>query len=165
MQRLIIYRNASNEISARELEVVYEDDRHLDAYCKTSGGMLKTFRKDRILEDIRSIDDPMVLAKVARYQHQFSIIQHASREQWINRDGKLEICFTGFKSKEKNQLIQHAQNNGFFVRSAVSSGLSFLVCGETAGPAKMKGAKSQGAFLLGKDAYYRLAETGELPIE
>ncbi len=164
MQRRLIYRNASNEVSARELEIVHEDDKYIDAYC-SSDGSLKTFRKDRILEEVESINDPTVLAKVAHYQAQIAVIHHASRENWMNRDGKPEICFTGFKSKEKAELIQHAQDKGFFVRTGVSSGVSFLVCGETAGPSKMKDARTQGAFLLGKDAYYRLAETGELPIE
>lgn len=164
MYRKIIYRNAFNEVSVRELEVVHEDTQYIDAYCAISRS-LKTFRKDRILENLVSFDESEALKKVAHYQAKYTISQHISYERWMNREGKTEICFTGFKSKEKAELTQHATDNGFFVRTGVSSGLSFLVCGETAGPSKMKEARIQGAFLLGTDAYYRLAATGELPIE
>jgi NAD-dependent DNA ligase len=161
----IIYVNSSNEVSARELEVIHEDEKYIDACCFKSGGVLKIFRKDRILEIVDSLDDPAVISKVSSYQAKYPLSKIGPREKWINRDSKPEICFTGFTSKEKCELIEHAQANGFFVRTGVSDGLSFLVCGKTAGPAKMKNARLQGAILLSIDAYRRLAETGELPIE
>jgi NAD-dependent DNA ligase len=164
MLRKIIYVNASNEVSYRNLEVIDEDERYIIA-VGVDGGPPKTFRKDRVLEDVASIDDPGVAKKVEGYQRRYAIIPNASREQWTNRQQKPEICFTGFRANEKAILMQHAEERGFFVRASVSGSLKFLVCGDTAGPSKMKSAREQGAFILGRDDYYRLAATGELPIE
>ncbi len=160
----IIYKNASNIVSVREIEVIHEDETYIDALCHTSN-QIKTFRRDRILEEIVDIESQLTKDKVAQYQRQYEIISHASHERWMNRQGKPEICFTGFKSKEKEELIRHAEENGFFVRTGISSGLSFLVCGATAGPSKVKDARTQGVLLLNKDSYLHLAATGEITIE
>ena len=160
----IIYKNASNVISAREIDVIHEDDTYIDAMCYASG-QIKTFRRDRILETVSEHDSQATREKVEQYQKNCKIIQHVSHEQWMNREKKPEVCFTGFKSKDKAKLIKHAEENGFFVRTSVSTSLSFLVCGETAGPAKVKNARQQGVLLLNKDAYLHLAATGEIMIE
>jgi NAD-dependent DNA ligase len=160
----IIYKNASNSISAREIDVIHEDDTYIDAVCYASG-KIKTFRKDRILEAVNEIDSQATREKVEQYQKKYEIIHHVSYEQWKNRDRKPEICFTGFKSKDKTELVKHAVEHGFFVRTGVSTSLSFLVCGETSGPAKVKNARQQGVLLLNKDAYLHLAATGEIMIE
>ncbi|HFW3714471.1 TPA: BRCT domain-containing protein [Salmonella enterica subsp. enterica serovar 6,7:y:-] len=47
------------------------------------------------------------------------------------------ICFTGFDKTKKSELIQIAKNRGFVIKNDVTTGLSYLCCGENAGPKKL----------------------------
>jgi hypothetical protein len=55
MNLKIIYKNAYNEVTAREIEVIYENDIYINAFCKTTKKP-KIFRKDRVLAEILGID-------------------------------------------------------------------------------------------------------------
>ncbi|EPJ0505245.1 BRCT domain-containing protein [Klebsiella variicola] len=58
------------------------------------------------------------------------------------------ICFTGFGKNEKNELIETAKQRGYSVKGDVIKGLSYLCCGENAGPSKINKAKENGSVLL-----------------
>lgn len=75
----------------------------------------------------------------------------------------LDICFTGFKKKEKQGLIKLAKKNGFKIRKAVTDNLSFLCCGYNAGPSKIEKANSQGTLVLNKAQFDSIIEAGEIP--
>lgn len=47
------------------------------------------------------------------------------------------ICFTGFNKTRKSELMQIANNRGFVIKNDVTVGLSYLCCGENAGPKKL----------------------------
>jgi NAD-dependent DNA ligase len=160
----IIYRNASNLVSLRDINVLHEDELYIDAFCSTSNEY-KTFRKDRILEHIEDSSQEEATRKVAKYQELFEIEIKKSGTKWKNVNDRSEICFTGFKSSDKSELVKLAESNGLFVRTGVSSGLSFLVCGSNAGPEKVKVARSKGVILLNKETFMHLLETGEILVE
>ena len=164
MNRKIIYKNARNEVSARDIEVVHEDDDYIDAFCNTTAAY-KTFKKDRVLTEVDDVNSGETQKIVANFQGQFSVISRGSGEKWQNKSHKPEVCFTGFASKEKAELIAFAEAHDFFVRTDVSERLSFLVCGPTAGPSKLQKARSKGVLLLNRETFKHLAETGEILYE
>ena len=80
-----------------------------------------------------------------------------------NLDGKLEICFTGFKKSVKTQMVEMAKTGNLFVRSSVSKNLDILVCGENVGWAKLKKASEMNvALVYGFDGFSRFLLTGEI---
>ena len=164
LNRKFIYKNAQNVVAARDVNVVHEDEEYIDAFCNTTG-TYKTFKKERILADVDDVNTASTLQLVAELQSKSAIIQRGNGVKWQNKMHKPEICFTGFAAKEKAELIAYAEAQDFFVRTDVSEGLSFLVCGTTAGPSKLQKARAKGVLLLNRDTFKHLAETGEIFIE
>ncbi|ENF9604688.1 BRCT domain-containing protein [Salmonella enterica] len=66
------------------------------------------------------------------------------------------ICFTGFNKTRKSELIQIAKERGFVIKNDVTTGLSYLCCGENAGPKKISKAKTIGAVLITEDSFREL---------
>ncbi|HGB3608669.1 TPA: BRCT domain-containing protein [Salmonella enterica subsp. enterica serovar Eastbourne] len=66
------------------------------------------------------------------------------------------ICFTGFDKTKKSELIQIAKNRGFVIKNDVTTGLSYLCCGENAGPKKISKAKAIGAVLISENSFREL---------
>ncbi len=64
-----------------------------------------------------------------------------------------EICFTGFRKEEKEELEQKARSIGFNIAKSVTKKLDFLCIGETAGPSKLKKAKDQGVQIITPDEF------------
>lgn len=71
------------------------------------------------------------------------------------------ICFTGFNKTKKTELMQIAKNKGFVIKNDVTVGLSYLCCGENAGPKKISKAKTIGAVLMSEKSFREL----ELDVE
>ncbi|EEX92050.1 hypothetical protein VIOR3934_01415 [Vibrio orientalis CIP 102891 = ATCC 33934] len=78
-------------------------------------------------------------------------------------DSRLQVCFTGFGTTEKNELTEMASANNFNVVKSVTKKLDFLVGGVNAGPKKLEKAEMQGVQVLTADQFKSLAETGEIP--
>jgi NAD-dependent DNA ligase len=81
------------------------------------------------------------------------------------KDSRLQVCFTGFGTSEKEELTDLAHDNRFKVVASVTQKLDFLVGGENAGPKKIEKAESQGVQFLSGDQFVHLIETGEVPNE
>lgn len=159
-----IYRSANNNVSARRIVVKLDAEDRYEAWCTTSNDT-RTFLKSRIIEFVDDIELPEVGSRIAELQALYPLQVASSRERWMNRKEQPEVCFTGFKKDEKSRLTDLAKSNGLFVRDGVSSNLSFLIWGETAGPSKMKQARDQGVVLLTRSAFLHLVETGEILLE
>ena len=159
-----IYRDAHGVITYREVFDISESDLYIQGICFTAKA-LRTFRKDRILEEIGNHTD--VEAKLEFYKTQLPEPETKSShsKNRSNRDHKAEICFTGFKKDEKQQLIELAESSNFFVRTAVTGNLQYLCCGNTAGPKKIEKARSQGVIALSQNQFKSLVESGEIPEE
>lgn len=159
---LFIYRDSRGRITARELQDVSESDEYLQGFCLHASS-LRTFRKDRVLEHIA---DPTLIDERLQYHIAVNpppkeIIEHGPRK--MNRAGKAEICFTGFKKDQKAELTAVAEGAGMFIRTGVTRDLNFLCCGATAGPDKVAKARHQGVVALSEQQFRSLLETGEIP--
>ena len=80
------------------------------------------------------------------------------------KDNRLQICFTGFGTSKKSELVELANDNKFKVVASVTKKLDFLVGGENAGPKKIEKAESQGVQFLNDHQFVQLIKTGELPV-
>jgi NAD-dependent DNA ligase len=76
---------------------------------------------------------------------------------------KPQICFTGFRPAEKEQLFEYAKNKGMKIVKSVTKKLSFLCIGENAGPSKIRKATEQNVIILDDKQFVKMLETGELP--
>ena len=101
------------------------------------------------------------------------IVKMTDREGWSwiygNRPSKKrekdkhQICFTGFKPIEKDQLADTAMHAGMQVVKSVTKSLDFLCIGNNAGPSKIEKAKEQNVTILTENQFQVMLETGELP--
>jgi len=76
---------------------------------------------------------------------------------------KTQICFTGFNTTEKKQLIAIAKNSDMHIAKSITKDLDFLCIGNNAGPAKLKKAKDQNVVIVTEKQFNNMIETGELP--
>jgi NAD-dependent DNA ligase len=81
------------------------------------------------------------------------------------KDTRLQVCFTGFGTSKKQELINLANLNNFKVVSSVTQKLDFLCGDENAGPKKIEKAEAQGVQFLNESQFIQLIETGEMPQE
>jgi NAD-dependent DNA ligase len=81
------------------------------------------------------------------------------------RDDRLQICFTGFGSSKKKELVSLANDSGLKVVGSVTKKLDFLCGGENAGPKKIEKAEAQGVQFITENHFICLIETGEVPTE
>ncbi|MFQ2251690.1 BRCT domain-containing protein [Aeromonas hydrophila] len=82
--------------------------------------------------------------------------------------GIFEICFTGFDSAKKRELValaEGATNDMFVVRNSVTKTLDILCCGENAGPKKVADAQSKGIHIFDEEQFIKLLETGLITVD
>jgi len=134
----IVYRNRYNEVKAYSLKLVRESEDRFDA-AQTDTGQIKTFIKENILADsFASFDSADKEAKILQKNYELNFPQRMpSRDGWNNKEGKFEVCFTGFRKADKEHLEAMAAEANFKVRSKPTKGLGLLVCGYNAGPSKV----------------------------
>jgi NAD-dependent DNA ligase len=159
---MFIYQDAKGIITARRVENVSESEVYIQGIC-SSAGALRTFRKDRILDD--EVDESNINKKL---EHWLSInpklvTTARSHHRRLNPTGAPEVCFTGFKKNDKAALIELAGSSGMVVRTSVTSNLDFLCCGYNAGPKKIEKSRHQGVVVLSEPQFKTMLETGEIP--
>jgi NAD-dependent DNA ligase len=150
-----IYQDAQGNITAREITDVSETETYLQGYCRLANN-LRTFRKDRILDFLDGGDDPE-----SRVKHYISITPPPKNPPKSHH--LLDVCFTGFKSEDKERLKRLAESSEMIVRSSVTRSLNFLCCGYNAGPKKIEKARKQNVIALSEEQFIKLLETGEVP--
>jgi len=161
MAIFLIYKNRFNEVKPYEVEILNTNDQ-TTLVLDIVGDKPKTFKTEHVLSEHSSFEDASVAANKA--QGRFTIIpRNKTGRVLANREGKIEVCFTGFKKADKEELIQLAEQSGFFVRTRVAKSLDILVCGGTPGPEKLKKAHKQNVgIVFGKDGFLQFIETGEI---
>lgn len=163
--RLFIYQDAKGSITPRKVVNVSESELYIQGIC-TSSNALRTFRKDRILDD--AVDDSNIDAKLDHYlsiNPQPVTSSGHSYRRISNPTGAPEVCFTGFKKDDKEDLTKLASSSGMVVRTSVTSNLDFLCCGYNAGPKKIEKSRHQGVVVLSEPQFREMLETGEIPEE
>ena len=99
---------------------------------------------------------------------EISTMSNAEGWDWVYSNAKprkeklTQICFTGFSTAEKTELMALACESRLEVVGSVTKNLAFLCAGENAGPAKLSKATEQGAVVLTREQFEHLLETGEL---
>ena len=163
----IVYKNRFNEVKAYSADVIAESEEYLDIFDKDAE-KVKTFKQTNILSTEDSIEKALEKAKSLQNNYQIKArVEGAgkrmpSRDNWNNKEGKFEICFTGFSKEEKKELISFAKENDLFVRTSVTKDLGLLVCGKTAGWRKLETAnKLNVPRVAGADGFYEFLESGE----
>lgn len=81
------------------------------------------------------------------------------------KDSRLQVCFTGFGTTKKQELIDLANINQFKVVSSVTKKLDFLCGGENAGPKKIEKAESQGVQFVSDVEFVNLIKTDEIELK
>lgn len=158
----LVYVNRFNEVKAYSVDIIAENEDYIDVFDKDEG-KIKTFKQTNVLSVKESYDAALdeALLRQANYQP-LERKRIPSRDNWNNREGKLEVCFTGFSKSDKEELISFAKDNDIFIRTKVTKNLGLLVCGETSGWRKLEDAnKLNVPRVVGKDGFYNFLETGE----
>ncbi|OUS23270.1 hypothetical protein A9Q98_15820 [Thalassotalea sp. 42_200_T64] len=79
------------------------------------------------------------------------------------QDTRLQVCFTGFGTSKKQELVEIADQSKFKVVLSVTKRLDFLCGGENSGSKKIEKAEAQGVQFLNEKQFLCLIETGEIP--
>ncbi len=155
-----IYRNAKGEVAAHSIESLTDSDNHIQAICLNSN-RLKTFRKDRILEWLPDNDD--VDDRLAYFIANLPpVIEKKTSDRVFKPSYLPDVCFTGFKKAEKEELMTLAKEKELVIRSSVTKELDILCCGFNAGPKKIEEARKKDTLILNKNEFINLVETGEI---
>ncbi len=147
-RKFFIYRNFYDEIKPHDVVVIQSDEKHFGAMHHERGFL--TFRHDGVLEYVNTPEE--LSARFEQIEQNppppltRRIIKHRNPSELP------EICFTGFKSEDKKELIETARRK-FHVASNVTGNLVYLVCGFRAGPSKVAKASAQGVHLITEDEF------------
>ena len=161
MEIYLTYKNRFNEVKPYAVEILSSNN-ETTLVWDIEGDKPKTFKTIDILTEHSNLSEAIQAAEIAQSQYEV-IPRNKTGRILANREGKTEVCFTGFKKAEKEELIQIATESGFFIRSSVAKTLDVLVCGYNAGPEKLKRAHKQDVGIVsGKDGFLKFIETGEI---
>ncbi len=156
-----IYIDAKSKITKRKVYIDEISDNHIQGRCAEAKA-LRIFRKDRILE-IFNVQEEMD-GKLSYYQSQ-DITPPEKKTSIPMSQGVIDICFTGFDADTKRRLTELAKEKEITIRVGVTKDLSFLCCGKSPGPVKLKKAREVGAIILSGKELITLFETGEAPLD
>jgi len=78
------------------------------------------------------------------------------------RETRLQVCITGCRASEEQEMISLAESKGMKVRTGVTKKLDFLVTGDNPGPSKLKKADEQGVQIMSCTEFREMLETGEV---
>ncbi|QRN40383.1 hypothetical protein IHJ55_05545 [Pectobacterium carotovorum] len=155
MDMSFVYINAQRIISAYYVSQVSESEEHFQGICHHSN-QLRTFRKDRLIENFPSYEDAVKVAATIDASQYLHLFQKP-------KTNLFEVCFTGFKKADKDRLVSFATESKMTVRSSVTQNLQVLCCGYNAGPTKITAARMKGVLILDEEQFLHMVSTGEVP--
>tara|TARA_B100001029_G_C14804303_1_gene308797 strand:- start:16 stop:501 length:486 start_codon:yes stop_codon:yes gene_type:complete len=158
MEKYVVYLNRFNEVKPYKIKIIFVIGDIVDVKDLVENKN-KTFKRSNILSNHKNFNDAQKEAE--KLQKNYKLIPRQKTDR-SNPEKKLEVCFTGFSKKDKENLIEIAKINNFFVRTEVTKKLSLLVCGDNAGPSKLiKASKMNVPKVYGKDGFKEFLDTGE----
>ena len=158
MEKYVVYLNRFNEVKPYKIKIIFVIGDIVDVKDLVENKN-KTFKRSNILSNHKNFNDAQKEAEKLQKNYKLIPRQKTNRS---NPEKKLEVCFTGFSKKDKENLIEIAKINNFFVRTEVTKKLSLLVCGDNAGPSKLiKASKMNVPKVYGKDGFKEFLDTGE----
>ena len=160
MESFVVYLNRFNEVKPYKIEIIFEVGDNADVRDLVENKN-KTFKRSNILSKHKNFEDAVKEALKIQKLHKI-IPRNKTDKKFANPDKKLEVCFTGFSKKDKEELISIAKKNNLFVRTEVTKKLSLLICGDNAGPSKLiKASKMNVPKVYGQEGFKEFIETGE----
>ena len=160
MEKYVVYINRFNEVKPYKIQFIFEIGDNADVR-DLKENKNKTFKRSNILSVHKSFDDAKEEAFKIQKLHKI-IPRNKTDKKFANPDKKLEVCFTGFSKKDKENLIELAKKNDLFVRTEITKKLGLLICGDNAGPSKLKKASEMNIpKVYGIDGFNDYLDTGE----
>lgn len=160
MENFVVYINRFNEVKPYKIEIIFEVGDNADVRDLIENKN-KTFKRSNILSKHKNFDDAVKEALKIQKFHKI-IPRNKTNNKFTNHNKKLEVCFTGFSRKEKENLIELAKKNDLFVRTEITKKLGLLICGKNAGPSKLKQSSNMGIpKVYGEEGFNDFLATGE----
>jgi hypothetical protein len=135
--------------------------KYIQGYCENSS-TIKTLLPGRIERRFTSMKKAIEFMPVPIEPEDDRSTNDNFRPLVYSNENTADICFTGFKNKDKQELAVLAEKADMLVRSKVVDHLKILCCGNNAGPSKVKSALKVGATILNRQQFEHFIETGEL---
>lgn len=154
MLKVFTYCNAKGHLGAYEIANFSETSDHYQGFL-TDGGGIRTFRKDRVIEYHESLDQAEAAIPADYVPPEFSPPKPRSKSP--------TICFTGFKKDRKAELKTIAVAANMEAKDDVRNSLTFLCCGDNAGPVKIEKSRKNGVTILSENQFLHMLDTGEIP--
>ncbi|HGM4722915.1 TPA: hypothetical protein ACKPZ3_002238 [Serratia marcescens] len=152
-----VYVNTRNIVRTQSINDISESESYIQGKSLLEGehGKLKTFRKDRVVKYVQSVEDGELLIKKGIESGDFTLTKEIKE--------KFDICFTGFSKNRRAELELLAKSNDILVRKTVANELKLLCYGYNAGPSKLSLARKNGAIILDENEFICFVESGEIP--
>ena len=158
MEKYVVYLNRFNEVKPYKIQFIFEVGDNADVRDLIENKN-KTFKRSNILSVHKNLDEAK--EEATKVQKNYEILPRLKTER-SNKENKLEVCFTGFSKNTKENLKLIAKKNNLFIRTEVTKKLGLLVCGENAGPSKLKQASKLGIpKVYGEEGLNDYLATGE----
>ncbi|HCU16710.1 phage protein [Hafnia paralvei ATCC 29927] len=156
--RIFLYVNSNKQIRVQHIHDVTENDTYFQgiSLLDSEHGKLKTFRKDRVIQDLDSLPEDEEI-----YIRDIDVTRYFPSKKIKET---FDVCFTGFKKDQRAELEQLAADNGMLVRKSVTQKLQILCCGDNAGPTKVRSARDMNILIFDAHQFINLINTGELEI-
>ncbi|EGU39436.1 hypothetical protein [Vibrio scophthalmi] len=159
-----LYRNSKGQVSVQELANASLNESNTKSYIQ--GWSIKhsrpiTLLTDQVIQTFSHGEEAIEAFESGNYSENNQIeLPNSNR---LSSQETMDICFTGFEKKEKEELVKLAETHNMVVKKSVTKYLNILCFGRTAGPSKLAQANSQGVIVLTRIQLENLLITGELP--
>lgn len=150
-----VYCNSRNIVSVQLIVNVSENEDYFQGISvrQEDSGLLKTFRKDRVVEYFKSLEEAQEFIS-SGVETGFFEIKEPKPETF-------DVHFTGFRQADKAILEEMASAANMEVRKSVTKNLSLLCYGYNASQMKMDKARGMGVIILNEEQFRRFVETGD----
>ncbi|MCW2257879.1 NAD-dependent DNA ligase [Providencia alcalifaciens] len=152
---LFIYVNSREIVSIQTINNVSENETYIQGISLNldESGKLKTFRKDRIIEYVDSLEEAQSFID--------GMIECGDFQIKEPKPETFDIHFTGFKKDDKSELEKLASDAGMEVRKSVTVHLKLLCYGYNASQMKMDKAREMGVIILNEQQFREFLKTGD----
>lgn len=150
-----VYCNSRDILSVQLIVNVSENDDYFQGISvrQEDHGLLKTFRKDRVVEYFESLEEAQEFVS-SGVEAGFFVVKEPKPETF-------DVHFTGFKQADKAILEEMASAANMEVRKSVTKNLNLLCYGYNASQMKMDKARGMGVIILNEEQFRRFVETGD----
>ena len=107
MTKYVVYLNRFNEVKPYKIEIIFEIGEDADVRDLIENKN-KTFKRSNILSIHKNFEDAEKEAIEVQKSYKIKP-RFKTNKRFANPEDKLEVCFTGFSKKDKEELISIAK--------------------------------------------------------